>query len=279
MERTIAIAGANSRIARDLIPLLKQDGCHIIGLTRKQDDSGQADEKIADWMNSPRTRGAIRAADALITLTGDLFTDDASIHTATVTTTERILTGLDDQSRCKRLIALSYIGADSKSGNAYLRANGQREQLLINTGIPTTIFRCPAILNTPVDPDGTAEAYTAKDGVVRLLGDGTTRQRPIYRADVVQAIRNALESTQSGVYDLVGPDSMSADQLIRLINLNKPINIQHTPAWLARLIGRFIPGLTATTVDIILMPILANPDRAAKTFNLNLTPLSTIWRS
>lgn len=275
-QQHAVVTGANGRIGQNLLPRLQAKGYHVTALVRKPAVLNGADRVIPDWMAASDAHQAIAEADLVIALSGELFASDSIIREAIVSTTQIIVNSLK-KGRARRLITISYLAASTTERNAYLRANGEREQMLKDTGIETVVFRCPAILNTPQTPDGTSEAYTAKSGKVQVLGNGRQRQRPVYRGDVINAIMNALEMGKPGIYDLVGPDDMSADEMITLINRGKPVTISHFAAPLARLFGRFIPGLTPTVIDVVLRDSTADPTRVTREFDLKLTSLRTVW--
>src|SRR5262249_34815854 len=79
--------------------------------------------------------------------------DSANVETtATVAAAAR-------QSHVGRLVFLSYVGADAGSSNAYLRSKALAERLLLESGIPTTVFRCLHIYGPPDSPGPTAGAF------------------------------------------------------------------------------------------------------------------------
>jgi uncharacterized protein YbjT (DUF2867 family) len=105
------------------------------------------------------------------------------------------------------------------------------------------------------------------------------QERPVYRGDVVAAIMAAIEGGASGVYDLTGPEEMTANDLVRLVNRNSRIPIAHTPVWLARTLSLFVPGLSRTFVDVMVRDSTGDPSQAIAEFGLKLTSLHTLWRA
>lgn len=275
---TVAVTGANGKIGVELLPQLKALQAQTIALVRKDTELNGADQAISNWLDNPAALEAMRTADVIVHLCGELFAPKPDIYqSANVDTTKRVVTALSG-GQVKRVISLSYIGADLTSSNLYLKTNGLREKLLLESGTPSVIFRCPAIINTPTEPDSTAEVLTAKgDKPVQMIGNGKQYWQPVYRGDVIAAIIAATQHGTPGVYDLVGPDVMSADELVYLINGNHNVKISHVPAPLARLLSRFLPALPPTYVDVVLRDALGNPNTVAQEFNLKLTPLSQIW--
>lgn len=277
-ERTVVVTGASGRVGSALLPRLQSLGAHTIALVRTAGPTSSAGEVVEQWMTNPAALDALRRADIVVHLAGELFARTVAVyHEAHVATTERILSGIRAASP-PRLITLSYLGADPASPNAYLRTNGERDRLLQQHPAPAVIFRCPALINRPDDPGPFEQAITAPpNGPAQMLGDGRQRIQPIYRGDVVEAILAACTRGQPGVYDLAGPDEMSIDDLIRLINRTPAVPIRHVPGWLARVLSLVVPDLPPTYVDLALRDCVGDPRRAIQTFGLTLTPLHTLW--
>lgn len=273
----VAIAGANSRVGRMLLEQLQVAKMRTIALVRTPTIL-PAWKVISDWMVSPAAMQAMQSADILINLSGELISRDAKVYqAANVRTTELVVEALR-RGRARRAIFLSYLGADPQSSNLYLQTKGQAEQLLLRSGKEFVIFRCPAIVNTPEAPGPLEENLQVSNGSsARLLGTGKQRQRPVYRGDVVAAIVAAIAGSTPGIYDLTGPEEMTADDLVRLVNRNPNVEISHTPAWLARMLSLFIPDLPPTLVDVMLRDCTGDPSKAVAEFRLNLTSLRGLW--
>lgn len=274
----VVVTSANSRTGMQLIPRLKAAGAQVIALVRKPTDIPDADQIVTNWMVAPEAFEALRAADLIVHLTGEFIarTEQAYIE-ANVTPTERVVEAIQ-AGKARRVVSMSYLGADEKSRNIYLRVNGVRERLLMNSRADAVIFRCPGLFDAPSRPGPAEEALTSVDGKpVQMLGNGQQRQQVVYRGDVVNAILAALQRGAPGIYDLVGPDALTMDNLVQIINRNPSIRISHTPAWLARIIGRFIPDLSPTYVDIMLQDAVADPRKAVETFGLKLTSVREVW--
>jgi len=166
--------------------------------------------------------------------------------------------------------------------NWSLRFKAEAEEALRSTGTPTVIFRCDHIYGPPDEPGPTASAFVAKRGSIMLLGGGNQQLAPLYRDDVVEAILHAALETETpiGTFQLAGPDVMSAEQFVRLLNSDS-IRIRRTPATLARLLGHVVPTLTPELVDIMLGNAVPTEDVAAtaRRFGVELHHLADVWRS
>ena len=66
------------------------------------------------------------------------------------------------ESHVSRLVFLSYVGADVASPKAYLRSKALAEGLLVESGIPSTVFRRLDIYGPPENPGRTAGPFIAR---------------------------------------------------------------------------------------------------------------------
>jgi uncharacterized protein YbjT (DUF2867 family) len=85
---------------------------------------------------------AIGKSEAVIHLAGTLQPKGGnSYDSANVQTTATVVAAAGN-SDVRRVVFLSYVGADVASPNDYLRSKALAERLLVESGIPTTVFRC-----------------------------------------------------------------------------------------------------------------------------------------
>lgn len=168
-----------------------------------------------------------------------------------------------------------------QSPNLFLKVKGQAEQLLLNSGKEVIIFRAQAIINTPDDPGPFEEnLITSNAKKVSILGDGQQNIKVVYSGDVVEAIVKALKGGRAGIYDLASPDQLTLNPLAKLLNRNPNVPISHVPTWLARILGRLIPDLSPTAVDLFLRKYSKmDNNRVIREFGLTLTSLDTIWKA
>jgi uncharacterized protein YbjT (DUF2867 family) len=245
--------------------------------------------RLADQANEVRPLGrdddlatAFSDADAVVHLAGTLQPRTPNTYRAanldTALATAAALAG----SPAERVVFLSFLTARLDASNSYLRYKAEAEQALRASGVPAVIFRCDHIYGPPSEPGPTASAFLAKSGRVVLLGRGTQRLAPLYRDDVVEAILHAAldPETPTGTFEFAGPDVMTADQLVRLLNA-KPIRIRRIPGALARMLGHVVPTLTPELVDVLLTDAVPTEDVAAtaRRFGLALHRVADVWRS
>jgi uncharacterized protein YbjT (DUF2867 family) len=232
--------------------------------------------RLAELPNEMRPLGrgvdlaaAFRDAAAVVHLAGTLRPKRPNTYEeANLRTVERTVAALEGSS-VERIVFLSYVGADRSSANAYLRTKAQAEDLLHRSGRDSVVFRCTHIFGPPEEPGPTVSALLAKTGDAPWVpGDGRQKVAPIFRDNVVEAIVAALDSrTNHGRFDLAGPDDMTMDEFVSIVN-GRRVRPRHMPARLARALGHVLPGLTPELVGILLADSLGDQVRAARAFGL-----------
>ena len=277
-SKKVVITSANCFTAGLLIPKLKEKGYHTIGLIRKA-ESIEADEVITDWMNSDKAKHALADADYIIHLSGEINSKKKAIYVQSNLTTTKIVADAAKTGNARRIVFLSYPGADVLHKNMYLCYKGEAENLLIAAKKEVVIFRCPIIIDSPEKPSRIDKLFISQNSTpVPLIGNGDQKMHPVYRGDVVDIIIAALEKGKPRIYELSGCEEMTTNQFIRVVNQNPGVKISHTPAWLARLLSNFVNGLSPTFVEILLN--YTNSRYYADTykeFGINATSLTRLW--
>ena len=274
----VAITGASGQVGRALLARLAQGGKHPVAIVRRQ-LALPATRIVVGKLSSPDACAALKGADFIVHLAGTLHPGGRNTYSAANVESARAVARAASAGQTRRILFLSYLGASTSSSNAYLSAKALAEQALIGSGKEVVIFRCSHIIGSPDSPGPMAVALIAKpSGRAIVLGNGRQIAAPVFIGDVTDALLAALERGLPGVFDLTGPERMSLDDLVRMLNQNADALITHVPAWAARLMAYFVPGLPRAMVDVLLRASVGDPSSAVETFGMKLTPLSTIWR-
>lgn len=273
---SIAVTGANGQVGRALVKALSGRAREVACLVRRKSEPGGC-RQVTDWMHADQALEALSQAEEVVHLAGTLNPKGHDYESANIATTRRVVAGIDPDTT-RRLIFLSYVGAAEDSPNAYLSSKARAERLLTDTGVPCTVLRCTHIIGPPESPGPTAGSLRRSGGkTVAVLGSGRQRVAPIYLGDVVAAVLAALSSDTSGTFDLAGPESMTMDELVRLLNPEGGLRISHVP-WPAAQLLRFVgPKLPAALIDIMRKDSLGKEDAAAEALGISLTPVSDVW--
>jgi uncharacterized protein YbjT (DUF2867 family) len=111
----------------------------------------------------------------------------------------------------------------------------------------------------------------------QIVGNGKQRVAPVYLGDVVAATDAAITSDHTGTFDLQGPDEMSFDDLVRLVNGATKLSIAHVPAVLARLLQFVGPKLPGSLIDVMVHDSRSDHPTAHLVFGLSLRHLAQVW--
>jgi len=223
----------------------------------------------------------LRDAAAVVHLAGTLRPERGeTIGGANLETVRRTVDALSSSS-VERVVFLSSVGADLRSGNTYLRAKAEAEELLRSSGRDLVVFRCTHVFGPPDDPGPTVSALLADARrTVWVLGDGAQRVAPVYREDVVDAIVAALDPrTYHGRFDLPGREELSMDDFVRVANAGAAVRLRHVPARVARGLARASSRLNPQLVDVMLSDNLGEQHRADRAFGLRRHGVSEVYRA
>src|SRR5262249_6403689 len=93
----------------------------------------------------------------------------------------------------------------------------------------------------------------------------------------IWAIITALERGAHRTFDLPGPESMTLDDLVRLLNRDQTVPIRHVPAPRTRRLPLLVRDLPRTLVDVMLGDGVGNPTQVKREFGLMLASLRQVW--
>lgn len=277
MSTRIVITGANGHVGQAVLEKLWDGNAETYALVRAAGPL-RASKVLAGSLDSARAFKLIRQADVVIHLAGTVHPKPSdTYYGANVVTTAAIARAVRG-SNVKRIIYLSYLDAEESSSNEFLNTKARAERLLLETRIPTVIFRCSHIVGHPQNPGPFASMFLSRDGEpVKVLGTGRQMVAPILLDDVVEAILRAVENGLCGTFELSGPDRMSLDDLARLLNRDPHVSIRHLPDRLATFLSKVGAGLPAGLVDIMVNPSVGNAEAAIRQFRLHLHSLGDVW--
>lgn len=243
--------------------------------------------RLADLPNPVRTLGrsddwtpAIADAKAVIHLAGTLQTKGPNTYqAANIETTKRVLDAVAE-SVVRRIVFLSYIGADPDSHNEYLRTKGRAEELIQQSDVPFVVFRSTFIYGDPDDIGPSFASYqTTPGGTVSVVGDGSQKLAPTYVDDLAGMLAAAAldPTTPTGVFEVSGPETFTVDEFIRTINSGKT-RIRHLPSPVAKFLAHLTPQLTPSLVEVLLSDSVTggDPVETATRFGASLRTFSNV---
>lgn len=118
----------------------------------------------------------------------------------------------------KKLVQFSALGASKESQITQLRTKGEAENLILQSGIPATIF-CPSFV---FDTDNEFVKSVGRSAYGCMFPRIPARMQPIFRGDVVKLVRLAVEGViTENRLEIAGPDVMTIFELARKIHHKK----------------------------------------------------------
>jgi NADH dehydrogenase len=261
---TIAVTGASGQVGTLVCRRLAEKQTEVLPLN-------QGD----DWAD------AIGKCEAVIHLAGTLQPKGRNSYDSANVQTTATVARATRGSHVRRLVFLSYVGADTGSPNAYLRSKALAEGLLVESSLPTTVFRCLHIYGPPDGPGPTAGAFIGQGWrPVTVPGTGKQLIQPLYIGDVVDAVLGAVDRADAptGIFDLGGPDRMTMDDFVRVLN-GPAVRIRHIPPGVARLLAHVSPSLTPALMDLLLRDNVTAvpPAEIGERFGFRPHRLADVW--
>lgn len=281
----VVVTGASGYVGRALVSHLSERGGQVRAYVRRRE--------VVDPLRALGAKvavGSLLDAGTLATVMSDAHTvchlagglalgSDAAYEEANLATTRAVLDAAEE-AELRRVLFLSYPGADPGSGNAYLRTKGMAEQAVRASGREHVILR-----STHVYGPGSRwldEMRRAVSGrLATVLGTGRQRLAPVYISDVVAVLAGADDRDRvvSGTWGVQGPDEVTADDLADLL-AGRPKRKAHVGPGMARLAGRLTGRrYSAAMLEILAADSLADAPDASSEFGVRATPLGDGLRS
>jgi NADH dehydrogenase len=225
---------------------------------------------------------AVRGAEVAILLTGSLRPPTGGTYEdANLEPIDAALAALRG-STVRRVVYLSYVGADPVADNEYLRAKGRAERAVMRAPSDVVVIRSTHIFGPRDDPGRTVEEFaTYGDARVSVLGKGRQAVQPVFVGDVAEAVvRAALDpGVRPGTYELGGPETMTLDDFIAVVDGRRPHDRRLRPFY-AFAASHFVHGLTPALVGVLLRESVARPPLARDALGLaSLRAPGDVWRS
>jgi uncharacterized protein YbjT (DUF2867 family) len=273
MARVI-MAGANGKVGKLLAPELRLAGHQVIALVRKGTFE-DADTCVTDWTNPSVMLPQVDPADVVINLTGEINPKDGDFDAPNIATARRLRDHYAGGAR--HAIFISFPGAMIGSSNKYLKAKAVAEALTLETAGIATILRTTFICGTPTAPqENDIRMQTPKGQPGRCFGDGNSRYKPLLMESVVRILLACVAQPRPGAFALEGPDVLTTDQIIRLLNQEPGKSIRHFPNWLSRRLGPMI-GVGRDFVEIFLADQLSTDPNIFSAYGLKPDSVPMAW--
>jgi uncharacterized protein YbjT (DUF2867 family) len=252
----ILVTGATGTVGTALVPLLLERGDDVRVLVRDPRGLGRARVEVrialgdlAD-VGDPRVRRqALRGVDTVIHLAATIRDQPRGpVEELNGLATARLLRAAEEVG-LERFVFFSAIGASEFQRTRFFRAKALAERAVAESELATTVF-APSIVYDRDDPWVTIMRRLALLPVLPISGSGQAAYQPIWAEDVAQCVVAALGDTAATRYELAGPETLTYDDMARVIAraagrqrplVHVPLGLVRTTLiWLRRLIGEAV---------------------------------------
>jgi NADH dehydrogenase len=225
LDIMILVSGGTGFIGRALIRHLISDGKEVRLLLRPSKSPRlppgiPLEVTVCSLMDERGLRAAMRDVDVIYHLIGsERLGIHADLNRVDVEGTQ-VLVNAAAQSGVSRFFYLSHLGADRSSAFSVLKAKGLAENIILNSGIPYTIFRTGPVT-------GPGDQFTEPLKALIKLNpflfftpdDGVTRIQPIWIEDLVTCLTLALDDSQTinQTFQVGGEECLTFAEIIQIM--------------------------------------------------------------
>jgi NADH dehydrogenase len=174
---------------------------------------------------------------------GQMTFAKAVAHTATLLEAAR-------QAGVRRIVHISVAHADEGSPYPYFRAKGETERLVRESGLSYAILRPTVLFGTEGILFNNIAWMLRRFPAFAIPGKGDYRLQPIYVDDLAELAVNAGQEKGSLTLDAAGPETLTFDELIRLMAklLGSHARLLHMSPERALKLIRMVGGLVGDVV-------------------------------
>jgi NADH dehydrogenase len=266
----IAITGATGTVGKALLSQFLDDGRTVRALVRDPRRLGPYRVRVqlafSDLGDPHGLRHALRGADSVIHLAATIRDQPPRrIEEVNGLGTLRLLRAAE-RAGVERFVFFSALGATPFQRTRFFRSKALAERGVRESPLRTTIF-APSIVYDRDDPWVRLMRRLALLPVLPVSGSGQARYQPIWAHDVARCVVASLEDRDDARYELAGPETLSYEQIARLIaaaaGRHRPV--VHVPLplvrsglmWLRRVFGEAVFA-TWEEAELMEIPMLSS---------------------
>lgn len=231
----ILIAGGTGALGTRLVRVLTERGTPVRVLTRRRARAEHLTGDLVDVaVGDVRDAAAVAAAVAGVDVVVSAVQGVAGVQPAGVVAVDgdgnRNLLRAASVAGLRRFVLISAVGASPDSSLELRRMKFAAEQAVVRAGLPWTVIRPTAFMETWSALMG---AMAAKKGSVTVFGRGDNPINFVSADDVaVLAARAIIDPQLAGLaLDVGGPEDLTLNDVARriLISHHRPVRIRHIP--------------------------------------------------
>jgi NADH dehydrogenase len=193
--------------------------CLVRDPRRLGDDRVRVQIALGDLADPPSFRNALRGVDTVVHLAATIRDQpQGSIEELNGIATWRLVDAAQ-RAGAERFVFFSALGASTQSRARLLRAKALAEEAVRESELDAIVF-APSIIFAPEDRYVTLLArMSLLPALMPFSGRGRAQFQPVWVSDVADSVMSALERERGGGgrYELVGPDVLTHEQIVRLV--------------------------------------------------------------
>jgi uncharacterized protein YbjT (DUF2867 family) len=216
--RMILVTGGTGFIGRLLVRQLVGMGYQVRTLLRPSSQSPKlplsvpVEVVVCSLKDERGLRAAMRGVEVVFHLAGAERQGSRADLQGVDIEGSRFITQAAADANVNRLVFLSHLGADRASAYPVLKAKGIAERLILQSQVPSTIFRS-AVAFGPGDHFTTSliKLMRISPFVFILPGDGNTNLQPLWVEDLVTAMILSVEDSgmANQIFAVGGPEFLT----------------------------------------------------------------------
>ncbi len=283
----VLVTGASGFIGRPLTRHLVARGHRVRALVRRTEEPGslaEAECVTADLRDAPSLVRAVLGMEGIVHLACATGIARESVARAVNVEGTGMLLEAARRHGVRRLVFISSVSARRRRMGPYGRTKREGEALVAASGLEWVVLR-PSLVYGPGEAGLFARlSHTLRSlPVVPVIGDGRIALDPVHVDDVCAVIEQCLTrgDVVGKTYDLLGPERLSFDQLLRRLaaELGVKARLLHVPgavalplAWALGLMMER-PPLSEDNVLGMISPAEVDGAAARRDFAISWTPL------
>jgi NADH dehydrogenase len=236
----VAITGAFNYTGKYATKLLLNRGYKVRTLTNHPTRENRFGDRVQVFpyaFNRPeRLTEALRGASTLVNTYWVRFPRGKTTFETAVHNTQ-ILIDAAKNAGVRRIVHVSIANPSLQSPLGYYRGKAQLERAVIESGLAYAIVRPTVIFGLEDILINNIAWFIRHFPVFVIPGDGRYRVRPIFVEDMARLMVDAAGQEENTVFDAVGPEAFTFQELVRLIavKVGRPVRVVLVPARLAYL--------------------------------------------